>query len=70
MAFPTMTGSIFGPGFSDGILQMLTAYFAEREGFPGDRLGCMRPDEAVMSHRIFEAALRSHQTQEIKMIAH
>lgn len=70
MAFPTMTGSIFGPGFSDGVMQMLTAYFAEREGFLGDRLGCMRPDEAVMSHRVFEAALRSHQTHEVKMIAH
>ena len=70
MAFPTMTGSVFDPGFSDGVLQMLTAFFAEREGFLGDRLGCMRPDEAVMSHRVFEAALRSHQTHEVKMIAH
>lgn len=71
MVFPTMTGSIFGSGFSDdGVMHMLTAYFAEREGVLGDRLGCMRPEEAVMSHRVFDAALMSHETHEVKRIVH
>ena len=70
MTFPSVTGSVFGPGSSDGVMQMLTAYFAEREGVLGDRLGCMRPDEAVMSHRLFEAALQSHKTHGVQMIAH
>lgn len=63
MAFPTITGSIFEPGFSDCFMQMLAAYFIEREGMLDGRFGCVRPEEAVMSHRVFEAALRSHQSK-------
>lgn len=60
MAFPTITGSIFEPGFPDCFMQMLAAYFAEREGMLNGRFGCVRPEEAVLSHRVFEAALKSH----------
>lgn len=63
MAFPTVTGGIFEAGFPDCFLQMIAAFVAERAGELGDRLGCVTPDEAVMSHQIFEAALQSHSSK-------
>jgi predicted dehydrogenase len=62
-AFATITGPIFEFGFSDAVLQMWAAYLAEREGALGDRLGCVTPAEALQSHEIFAAALRSARTQ-------
>jgi predicted dehydrogenase len=59
-AFPVVTGGIFEAGFSDCFQQMLAAVVAEREGFLGERFGCVTPDEAVASHELFVAALRSH----------
>ncbi|HVF74482.1 MAG TPA: Gfo/Idh/MocA family oxidoreductase [Acidimicrobiales bacterium] len=61
-AFPTVTGGIFEFGFSDAILQMWAAFLAERAGQLGDRFGCVTPAEALDSHRVFAAALRSHET--------
>ncbi len=61
-AWPTVTGGIFETGFSDAILQMWASYLAEREGVLGDRFGCVTPDEAALTHRIFDAALRSQAT--------
>jgi predicted dehydrogenase len=58
-AFPTVTGPIFEFGFSDAILQMWAAFLAEREGALGDRLGCVTPTEALASHELWDAALRS-----------
>jgi predicted dehydrogenase len=58
-AFRTITGPIFEFGFPDAMLQMWAAYLAEREGELGDRLGCVTPAEALQSHAIFAAALRS-----------
>ena len=60
--WPTVTGGIFETGFSDAILQMWAAYLAEREGVLGDRFGCVTPNEAALTHRIFDAALRSQAT--------
>ena len=60
--WPTVTGGIFETGFSDAILQMWAAYLAEREGALGDRFGCVTPEEAAFTHRIFDAALRSQST--------
>jgi len=57
--FPTVTGPIFEPGFSDTILQMWAAFLTEREGLLGDRFGCVTPDEALASHRLWTAALTS-----------
>lgn len=57
--FKTITGGIFEPGFPDVLMQMWAAYFAERSGVLGDRFGCVTPDEAVASHRLFAAALES-----------
>ncbi len=59
--FPTITGGIFEPGFPDCFLQMWAAYAAERAGVLGDRFGCVTPDEAVRSHELFAAALKSHE---------
>jgi predicted dehydrogenase len=57
--FTTITGGIFEPGFPDCFLQMLAAYFAERHGALNGRFGCATVEEAVMSHRLFAAALQS-----------
>jgi predicted dehydrogenase len=62
-AFRTVTGPIFEFGFSDAILQMWAAYLAERAGALGERFGCATPAEALDSHRIFAAALRSHESR-------
>jgi predicted dehydrogenase len=58
--FPTITGGIFEPGFPDCFLQMWASFLAERAGKLDGRFGCVTPEEAVRSHRLFEAALRSH----------
>jgi predicted dehydrogenase len=58
--FPTITGGIFEPGFPDCFLQMWAAFLAERAGKLDGKFGCVTPDEAVRSHELFAAALRSH----------
>lgn len=63
LAFPTITGGIFEPGFPDCFMQMFAAYIAEREGCLNGRFGCVTPDEAVQSHEVFAAALQSHDNQ-------
>ena len=60
MVFPTVTGGIFEAGFPDCFLQMWAAFAAERAGQLGDRFGCVTPDEALLSHELFAAALESH----------
>jgi predicted dehydrogenase len=57
--FPTITGGIFEPGFPDCFLQMWASFLAERAGKLEGRFGCVTPDEAVLSHQLFAAALRS-----------
>jgi predicted dehydrogenase len=68
-AFGTITGPIFEFGFPDAILQMWAAYLAEREGALGDRLGCVTPQEALQSHEIFAAALRSARSGAAERVA-
>lgn len=58
--FPTITGGIFESGFPDCFQQMWAAFLAERHGVLNGRFGCVTPEEAVLSHDLFEAALRSH----------
>ncbi len=60
--WPTVTGGIFEFGFPDALLQMWAAYLAERAGELGDRFGTATPAEALAAHRVFDAALRSHET--------
>ncbi len=61
--FPAITGGIFEPGFPDCFLQMWAAYAAERVGALGEKFGCVTPEEAVRSHLLFAAALKSQQTK-------
>ncbi|OPZ28211.1 MAG: 1,5-anhydro-D-fructose reductase [Lentisphaerae bacterium ADurb.BinA184] len=60
-AFKTITGPIFEFGFTDSILQMWAAFLHElAHGRPPRRFaGCVTPDEAAVSHRVFTAALAS-----------
>ena len=58
-SFKTITGGIFEPGFPDVLMQMWAAFLAEREGLLGERFGCVTPDEALFSHKLFGAALES-----------
>lgn len=57
--FKTITGGIFEPGFPDILQQMWAAFLAERAGKLDGRFGCATPDEAVASHELWAAALRS-----------
>ena len=60
--WPTVTGAIFEFGFPDALLQMWAVFLAERAGRLGNRFGTATPQEALASHRVFAAALRSHET--------
>lgn len=68
VVFPTITGGIFEPGFADCFMQMLAAYFAEREGALDGKFGCVTPQEAADSHAVFEAALASHKSNTVEKI--
>jgi predicted dehydrogenase len=62
-AYPTLTGGIFEFGFSDAILQMWAAFCDElAHGTEGmfQSFGCVTPDEAAESHRVFTEALAAH----------
>jgi len=61
-AFRSITGNIFEFGFSDAILQMWAAFLYELHyGKPFKKFaGCLTPDEAALSHKLFTAALESH----------
>lgn len=65
MAFPTITGGIFEAGFPDCFLQMWAAYAAERAGELSGRFGCVQPEEAVVSHELFAAALESQKNKTV-----
>lgn len=56
---PTVTGSIFGFGFTDAILQMWATFICEVCSIPV-AFGCIRPEETALSHRLQTAALISH----------
>lgn len=62
MPFETITGGIFEAGFPDCFMQMFAAYIAEREGLLNGKFGCATPEEAVDSHRVFQAALLSQES--------
>ena len=63
--FSTITGGIFEPGFPDCFLQMWASFLAERAGKLDGRFGCVTPDEAVLSHQLFAAALRSQAAKSV-----
>ena len=61
-AFKSITGGIFEFGFSDSILQMWAAFLYELQtGKPLKKFaGCVTPEETVLSHELFTAALQSN----------
>lgn len=59
---PTITGGIFEFGFTDAILQMWATFICELCGIPVS-FGCIRPEETVLSHKVYTAALESHKTR-------
>jgi predicted dehydrogenase len=66
-AFKTITGGIFEFGFGDSILQMWAAFLYELHHGRSLRkfAGCVTPEEAAMSHRLFTASLESHKTSAV-----
>jgi predicted dehydrogenase len=62
-AFKAVSGEIFEFGFPDAMLQMTAAYLYElAHGRPlRPSAGCVTPEETALSHRLFSAALRSHE---------
>ncbi|MEJ7557668.1 MAG: Gfo/Idh/MocA family oxidoreductase [Pedobacter sp.] len=70
IAFPTITGGIFEAGFADCFLQMLASYFAERAGKLERKFGCVTPQEAVASHYLFDAALKSEAASSLETITY
>jgi predicted dehydrogenase len=61
---PTITGPIFEFGFTDAILQMWAAYMSELEGKPLF-FSCFTPEETVLSHKVYTAALESHRSGKV-----
>jgi predicted dehydrogenase len=61
--YKTITGNIFEFGFSDMILQMWAAFMDELANGKV-AYGCVRPEEALESHRLFTAALESQRTRQ------
>jgi predicted dehydrogenase len=66
--YPTITGSIFEFGFSDALLQMFAAFIDELvHGADGMQqpFTCVTLEEALASHRLFTAALRSQRERSV-----
>lgn len=72
--YPTITGGIFEVGFPDCFMQMLAAYFNERHEVKtgsanSGRFVCATPAEALASHKLFEAALRSTKSTSVEQLS-
>lgn len=65
VSYKSITGGIFEMGFSDSILQMWASFLYELENghAPKKFAGCVTPEEAALSHRLFTASLESHKNQ-------
>jgi len=66
-AFKSITGGIFEFGFSDAILQMWAAFVYElTHGHALSRFAaCATPEETMLTHRLFTAALESQRTSSV-----
>ena len=67
VAYASITGAIFETGFSDALLQMWAAYLYElHHGEPIRKFaGCVTPQEAALSHKLFSAALESQKNSTV-----
>jgi predicted dehydrogenase len=61
---PAITGPIFEFGFTDALLQMWAAYMAEMDG-QEIFFNCFTPEETVLSHKVYTAALESHKSGKV-----
>ena len=61
--YKAITGGIFEFGFSDSILQMWAAFLDELVNGEAS-FGCATPGEALETHKLFTAALKSQQTRQ------
>jgi predicted dehydrogenase len=68
--FKTITGPNFEFGFGDCFLQMWAAFLYELvNGKPLKKFaGCVTPGEALLSHKLFTAALESHANASVEKI--
>jgi predicted dehydrogenase len=66
-AYKSVTGHIFEFGFPDSILQMWAAFLDEIAGNT-PVFSCATPEEALLSHRIFTAALSSQRTTSVQPV--
>ena len=64
---PSITGSIFEFGFSDGILQMWASYLEELDGKEVS-FACFTPEETRVSHSLQTAALESQRKQSVEPV--
>ncbi len=66
-AFKTISGGIFTLSFSDAMLQMWAAFLYElKHGVPLKKFaGCVTPQETALSHKLFTAALESHEKKAV-----
>ena len=64
---PSITGSIFEFGFSDGILQMWASYLEELDGRK-TTFACFTPEESRLSHALQTAALDSQRKQSVEPV--
>jgi predicted dehydrogenase len=64
VTYKSITGEIFQFGVCDAILQMWAAFLHELDhgAVPARLAGCVTPEEAVLWHRLFTAALTSQAT--------
>jgi predicted dehydrogenase len=62
--FKSITHDISQFGISDAVLQMWAAFLYEFDnGKPLTTFsGCVKPQETIIWHRLFTAALKSHET--------
>ncbi len=69
-AYKSITGGIFEFGFSDSILQMWAAFLYELHAgkTPGRFTGCVTPEETALSHKLFTAAVQSHEQETVVKI--
>ncbi len=67
--FKTITGHIFEFGFTDAILQMWAAFCVELSGgAKAVPFGCVTPEETVISHKLFTAALESQRENKVVVL--
>ena len=69
-AFKTITGGIIQFGFTDSILQMWAAFLYEVSNRkPLKRFAaCVTPADALLSHKLFTAALTSQKNQSVEVV--